>query len=163
MSPAVITIADAYVASPPVPHQTQDLISIRRDFLQAFFGGFTELGAQMSSPNNAKFYGFLAGQKFRSENPSKINETMEAYGYTFGSVEGTLVFGDKGGFHPNTCPEEVWQCEAFDEQNNWPQLDMRRDGLKVILRGYLSPTRYFGERYVGDHQIFVADVQFIDD
>src|SRR6516162_4051937 len=91
--PEIAAIVESYVSSPPAPHQSSDMMGIRRDFLNAFFDGFTSPGVQMSSPNNAAYYGFLAGHDYHSKFPNREEAIMRSFGFSVVSVEGRLFFG----------------------------------------------------------------------
>jgi hypothetical protein len=161
-SQQITRMTDAYLALPPVPHQTNDATAIRRAFRNAFLDGFTNPGAQLSSSNNATFYGFLEGQGFRSQHSEMEKEVMESFGYTPISIRGTLFFGRDFGFSPDGRPNDRWEvADPVLSEDGWPAIAARKDGMKVILSGYLSPEQYHEQRFIGDIKIYVTKTEIL--
>jgi len=153
-------IADRYIASPPERYQTDDTGAIRHDFSQGFFDGFTSPGSQPSSPHNACYFGFLAGQEFRLAHPHDEATVMHCYGFTTVALHGRLFFGPECGFAPDTHPDARWEiADPAMPIPGWPAPPDRVDGMIVTLSGYLSPERYSAARFLGDRKIFARKVR----
>jgi hypothetical protein len=157
----IAAIVESYVSSPPVPHQKADLMSVRSDFLKAFFDGFTSPGSIMSSANNAAYDGFLAGHDFFLRCADK-DEIMRSFGYSMVSIKGCLFFGSDAGFSPSSDSRARWEvADGSFEIDGWPRVLDRKDGMEVMLKGYLSPEKYYGQRFIGDRKLYALKVEVL--
>jgi hypothetical protein len=138
------------------------MMGIRRDFLNAFFDGFTSPGVQMSSPNNAAYYGFLAGHDYHSKFPNREEAIMRSFGFSVVSVEGRLFFGREAGFTPRTDSSVRWEvADPGFPTDGWPPKSERKDGMEVTLKGYLSPETYYGQRFNGDRKLYALHTEVL--
>lgn len=86
---------------------------------------------------------------------------MEAYGYLPVVAEGDLYLGDAAGFRPSGQPRAVWEYKCLSEDDDWPPISDRVDGLKVLLHGFLGPDIYPNDPDGSTREVFVAKVQRI--
>src|SRR5213075_135793 len=129
----------------------------------AFFDGFTSPGHQMSSPNSAAYYGFIAGHNHHSKFPNKEEEVMRSFGYDVVSIKGCLFFGREPGFSPHSDSSVRWEvADTTLRIDAWPPKSQRKDGMDVILRGYLSPETYYGQRFNGDRKLYLLHTEVLN-
>jgi hypothetical protein len=131
-----------------------------------FLQGFTNPGGSMSSRTEARLRGFLAGQEYRRANPTKTGDIMKGFGYTEVEADGvwTVLF-EHSRFRPDKQPKQWWWLWLPGLGNT--QSDLSRDaeipgrGVRVRVRGYLSPTGRFGHLGGYDHEIFATSISRI--
>ncbi len=173
-NPAILAIVEAYISTPPPPHRdptappvpyrTTEIDRARRDYLNAFFDGFTSPGNQTMTSNDARYYGFLAGQDFRSRNLAPEEEVMRSFGFEPVAVRGQVFFERLSAlgleFSPMENPGVRWEIDLLHKEG-WPARNELKNGLEVVLRGYLSSDRYYGSRWMGDRKIFVIKTEVL--
>ncbi len=159
----VLRLADDYFASLP-KQQTEDKEQIMEDYCRKFFDGFTTPGGRMFGGTDAVQQGYLAGQEYRRANPSKIEETMKGFGYTWVETNGVLTVSfEHCGFRPDKQRSQTWWFSSIgDTQLKLPKDTKTTDsGVHIRVRGFLSPRGQFGHLGGYDHEIFAISISRI--
>jgi len=166
VSPPVLRLAAAYVISRRGQklqdfEGTQSEDFVRDFFLFNFFHGFTAPGATMTGGTEADRQGFIAGQKYRLQNPQKLKETMEGFGYEATEAEGTYIcYFEHSEFYPRGKTTQMWWLSTLGD--SWPDLGTARNGIHLRVTGFLSPAGAYGHLNGYDHEFFATKIIPID-
>jgi len=160
--------ADAYFDSLPYAQRTPHRDKVRVDFLRGFFSGFVcPEGRIEGGPHDEHWHGFQAGQAYRRANPTKLNETMEGFGYTATEAEGRWTVGFESSlFRPfgTNSGQEWWLSglnpTAFDFAKDTKIPD---DGISILIIGFLSPKGEFGHLGSYDHEFYATTISIMKD
>ena len=160
--PAIVKLADAYLASLAPEQRPNEPESARDDFVRSFFIGFTTPTGSMSGGTDADTKGFTAGQEFRRANPQKLKETFESFGYVATEAEGlwTLEF-EHSGFKPRGCrnDKEWWLDDLGDTVYELPNDQKIPDeGISIRISGFLSPKGQYGHLGLYKHRFYATKI-----
>lgn len=165
--PTVARLADAFVALMR-RRRAKSRESRRVDFCCSFFTGFTSCDAMASGGTEAWRRGYLAGQKFRRANPTRIKETMEGFGYTAIEADGTWTDSfEHSDFTPDMQPTQTWWLAYFGNTRSGLSNNVRvlaesfHPGVPVRVRGYLSPFGRHGHCGYYPHEILATAISTI--
>lgn len=160
--PAIVKLADAFLASLPPEQRPKNPEWARDDFVRCFFMGFTNHTGSMSGGEVAGLQGFKAGQEFRRANPDKLKETFESFGYVAAEVEGTWTTGfEHSGFKPHRerSTEEWWLSGFSDTVSDLPKGEKIPDeGVGIRIIGFLSPRGSYGHLGSYDHEFYATKI-----
>ncbi len=159
--PAVLRLANAYVARLPAGQRTR----ARDDFLRSFFDGFISSKATTSGFSEAERQGFDAGKKYSvSLHPDKLKETMEGFGYVATEANGVWFVGiEWTDFHPNFHPKEVWDLEFLKKLPADVLKDAQtKKGVAVRVTGFLGPGSVSGLRPHYDHTFLAIQISRVE-
>ena len=137
---------------------------IREDFIRSFFMGFTMPGARMGAKAESTQRGFIAGQEYRKNNPARISETMEGFGYILTEAEGTWIARfEVSSFQPQSMPKQPWWLSHFgDTRSDIPKgAKIPKNGIHIRVIGYLSPRGHFGHWGAYEHEFFATSISKI--
>lgn len=162
--PAVVDrLADSHFSSLAGQDRANE-DALRRDFSSGFFDGFTSLVGTIYGGTEARQRGFLAGQEYRRNNPTRVKETMEEFGYSAVETEGdwTESFETKL-FRPRNQPKQSWWFSCMGLGRPDIPKGMKIQHVHIRAVGFLSPSGHYGHLGGYDHQFFATSISLIDD
>ncbi len=87
---------------------------------------------------------------------------MRAFGYDVVSIKGRLFFGQEAGFSPHMGASVRWEvADTALRIDAWPPKSQRKEGMNVIVKAYLSPEIYYGQRFNGDRKLYLLHTEVL--
>lgn len=138
--------------------------ALREDFSRGFFDGFTSLMGTIGGGTEAYQRGFLAGQEYRRDNPARVKETMEEFGYSAAAAEGDWTESfERKLFRPRSQPGQSWWfCPMGLGRADIPK-GMRIRAVPIHAVGFISPAGRYGHLGGYDHQFFATSITILND
>ena len=162
--PAVVKrLADSHFRSLADRDRANE-VALREDFSRGFFEGFTSLSGAIGGGTEAHSRGFLAGQEYRRDNPTRVKETMVEFGYSAAEAEGdwTESFETKL-FRPRSQPKERWWFRPMGLSRADIPKGMRIREVTIHAVGFISPAGRYGHLGMYDHEFIAVSITILSD
>jgi hypothetical protein len=158
--PVVLSIADSYFSENLLTRK----MATKNDFYTHFSSGFF-LGLLKPScgfPFGTQQQGFMAGQKYRQEQPEKLDEIMQEYGYRGIETNGVWFLGfERSNFYPSeieTDDEGWWLWNLCRFQPDVTPDELEDKGVRLHVRGFLSPPGGYGHLGSCSYQFYALAI-----